>query len=176
MRTVSAARAGCAALLLAAVLLADRPVAAQSGSASAASGTVAVEIEGAVQQPLHLSAQDIEGLPAERVSASYVTGHGQEQGDYTGVRLWTLLNRARLNDEPRRRDHLREIVTVTGRDGYAVVFSMGELDPDFEGKSVILAYRRNDQPLPESEGLRLVVPGDKHGGRYVRDVVRIEVK
>jgi DMSO/TMAO reductase YedYZ molybdopterin-dependent catalytic subunit len=175
MQAVRAASAGCAVLLLGMVLLVDWPVEAQSGSAGAGS-TAIVEIEGAVQEPLYLSPQDIEGLPAERVSASYVTGHGQEQGDYTGVLLWTLLNRARLNEEPRRRDHLREVITVTGRDGYAVVFSMAELDPDFEGKSVLLAYRRNDQPLPVAEGLRLVVPGDKHGGRYVRDVVRIEVK
>jgi DMSO/TMAO reductase YedYZ molybdopterin-dependent catalytic subunit len=165
-----------AALFLVMTLLVGEPAAAQSGSAGAGSNAIAVAVEGAVQNPLHLTTQDIEGMPAEHVNASYVTGHGQEKGDYEGVLLWTLLDRAQLTQEPRRRDHLRETVTVTGRDGYAVIFSIGELDPDFEGKSVILAYQRNDQPLPTAEGLRLVVPGDKHGGRYVRDVVRIEVK
>jgi len=143
---------------------------------TAAGGDLAIEVVGSVQQALHLTAQDLEGLPSQQVSVSYVTGHGQEQGNYTGVLLWTLLDRAKLTEEPRRRDHLRETVTVTGRDGYAVAFSVGELDPNFEGKSVIIAYRRDDQPLPAAEGLRLVVPGDKHAGRSVRDVVQIEVR
>jgi DMSO/TMAO reductase YedYZ molybdopterin-dependent catalytic subunit len=175
MRKATSA-SGWAALFLVMTLLVGTPAAAQSASAGAGSNAIAVAVEGAVQNPLHLTAQDIEGMPAEHVSASYVTGHGQEKGDYEGVLLWTLLDRAQLTQEPRRRDHLRATVTVTGRDGYAVILSMGELDPDFEGKSVILAYRRDDQPLPAAEGLRLVVPGDKHGGRYVRDVVRIEIK
>jgi DMSO/TMAO reductase YedYZ molybdopterin-dependent catalytic subunit len=176
MRTATSAAARWAALFLVMLPLVGQPAAAQSGSDGSGSNAIAVDVEGAVQHRLHLTAQDIEGMPAERVSASYVTGHGQEKADYVGVLLWTLLDRAQLNQESRRRDHLRETVTVTGRDGYAVIFSMGELDPDFEGKSVILAYQRSDQPLPVAEGLRLVVPGDKHGGRCVRDVVRIEVR
>jgi hypothetical protein len=32
------------------------------------------------------------------------------------------------------------------------------------------------RPAAEIGGLRVVMPGDKHGGRYLRDVVKIEVK
>lgn len=39
----------------------------------------------------------------------------------------------------------------------------------------MIAYERNGQELDEN-GLRVVMPGDRHGGRYVRDVVEIEVK
>lgn len=53
---------------------------------------------------------------------------------------------------------------------------MAELDPNFEGKQVIIAYERNGEPIPGNIGLRLVVPGDKHGGRSVRDVIRIDVR
>jgi hypothetical protein len=65
-------------------------------------------------------------------------------------------------------------VAVTGRDGYVAVLALAEIDPEFEGKQVLLAYRRNNQPFSNNE-LRLVVPGDRRGGRSVHDVVRIEL-
>jgi hypothetical protein len=33
---------------------------------------------------------------------------------------------------------LRHTVTVTGRDGYVAVLALAELDPEFEGKRLIL--------------------------------------
>jgi hypothetical protein len=65
-------------------------------------------------------------------------------------------------------------VAITGRDGYAVALAVGELDPHYEGKSVILAYAGGEPPASIA-ARRLVVPGDKHGGRSVRDVTSIEV-
>ena len=52
---------------------------------------------------------------------------------------------------------------------------MGEIDPRFEGKNVIVAYDKDGKPLSAAEGLRLVVPLDHHGGRAVRDIATIEV-
>ena len=45
-----------------------------------------------------------------------------------------------LGSEPRTR--LRHTIVVTGRDGYAAVLALAETDPEFEGKQVVLAYRR----------------------------------
>ena len=64
---------------------------------------------------------------------------------------------------------------MTGRDGYSVALSLGELDPDFEGKAVILAYSKDGNRLSAQDGIRLIVPNDRHGGRAVRDVVAIAV-
>jgi hypothetical protein len=50
-----------------------------------------------------------------------------------------------------------------------VALALGELDPNYEGKLVILAYEGGEPPA-SSTALRLVVPGDVHGGRSVRDV------
>jgi hypothetical protein len=61
-------------------------------------------------------------------------------------------------------------VLVTGRDGYAVAVAIGEIDPDFENKTILLVDDGAEK------GLRLIVPGDKKGGRAVRDVVRIEIE
>jgi hypothetical protein len=49
-----------------------------------------------------------------------------------------------------------------------------EIDPGFEGKQVPLADRRNGKPM-EGGTLRLEIPSDRHGGRSVRDVVRIDL-
>jgi DMSO/TMAO reductase YedYZ molybdopterin-dependent catalytic subunit len=92
----------------------------------------------------------------------------------TGALLWSLLEQAGgLATDPRTR--LRRSVAVTGRDGYVAVLALAEIDPEFEGKPVLLAYRRDGQPMGGNE-LRLVVPGDHRGGRSVRDVVRIELR
>ena len=37
---------------------------------------------------------------------------------------------------------------VTGADGYVVALAVGELDPEFEGKSVLVAYARDGKPTP----------------------------
>lgn len=133
-------------------------------------------ISGQVQTPQQITVQDLQKLPATSVGVSYATEHGQETGTYSGVLLWTILSNAVLVNAPSKGALLRHVVTVTGRDGYAVVLSAGELAPDFEGKSVILAIAKDGQPLAPDEGIRLIVPGDKHGGRAVRDVVKIDIQ
>ncbi len=65
------------------------------------------------------------------------------------------------------------MLAVTAEDNYLLMVSLGEIDPNFGNAPAMLAYARDGQPLP---ALRLVFPGDKHGARDVRDVVRIEVR
>jgi hypothetical protein len=52
---------------------------------------------------------------------------------------------------------------------------MGEISPQFAGRPIQVAYRLNGAPVPDQD-LRLVVPGDRRGGRSVRGVVRIDVE
>ncbi len=86
-----------------------------------------------------------------------------------------MLENAGLVDDPGKNASLKHTLLITGRDGYAVALAIGELDPHYEGKSVILAYAGGDPPASTAQ-LRLVVPGDVHGGRSVRDVAAIEVR
>ena len=80
----------------------------------------------------------VEQLPAVEQQVSFLTGHGVEQATYTGTLLWLLLERAGvLGSEPRVR--LRRTLAVTGRDGYVAVLALAEIDPEFEGKQVLLA-------------------------------------
>lgn len=116
----------------------------------------------------------LEQLPAVEEKVSFLTGRGPEQAAYTGALLWSVLDHAGLFGGDRG-SRLRRVVMITGRDGYSAVLALAEIDPEFEGKQVLLAYRRDGRPMKGSS-LRLVVPGDRHGGRSVRDVVRIEVR
>ncbi len=113
-------------------------------------------------------------MPAVQVPVAFLTGHGTEQATYAGGLLWALLQQAGvLAPDPRVRLH--QAVLVTGRDGYAALVALAEIDPAFEGKPVILAWQRDGAALPGGE-LRLIVPGDRRGGRAVRDVVRVELR
>ena len=132
-------------------------------------------LRGAVKQELVLDEALLKSLPATTVDVTYETGEGKKSGSYTGVLLWALLEKAEPIDEPGKNAQLRHTLLITGRDGYAVALALGEIDPHYEGKSVIVAYAGGELPA-SFNGLRLVVPGDVHGGRSVHDVWSIELR
>ena len=132
-----------------------------------------VVITQSVEQTHSIDMAMVEQLPAIEEKVSFLTSHGPEQATYTGALLSAVLDRANMLGGDRR-DRLRRTILVTGRDGYAAVLALAEIDPEFEGKQVLLAYRRDGRPM-EGGMLRLVVPGHHHGGRSVRDVVRIDL-
>jgi hypothetical protein len=132
-------------------------------------------LDGKVKHPQRLSVDVLRKLPAEQVEVSFQAERGTEKSSYTGVLLWALLGEAGGIDDPTKGAELRHTISITGRDGYVVIISTGEIAPDFGGKPAMIAYERNGQDL-DNKSLRLVMPGDKHDGRYVRDIVEIEVK
>jgi hypothetical protein len=98
--------------------------------------------------------------------------HGKQSGHFTGAALVDILKDAGVTDAPAKGSHLTHVLIVHGGDGYTVAVAMGEIDPEFEGKQVIVAYSKDGQP----DNPRLIVPGDHKAGRSVHDVVEIEVK
>jgi Oxidoreductase molybdopterin binding domain len=146
-----------------------------SNSAPAADQAVgqSVVVAQSVEETHTIDPTMVEQLPAVEEKLSFLTSHGPEQATYTGALLWSVLDRSGMLGGDRRA-RVRHTIVVTGHDGYAASLALAEIDPDFEGKQVLLAYRRNGQPI-ERKTLRLVVPGDHHGGRSVRDVVRIDL-
>ena len=126
-------------------------------------------INGQVANPRTWTFQDLQALPQAIVD---VAVPGAPATRFTGASLWTLLEEAApLDATPRTR--LRHTLLAQGRDGYGVALAIAELLPDFEAKTVLVAYAQDGKPLP---ALRLVVPGDRRGGRGVRDLVAIEVR
>jgi DMSO/TMAO reductase YedYZ molybdopterin-dependent catalytic subunit len=158
-----------ARLYLAAIVVAIAPGIATAGDQPALS------IEGRVKHPRRFDFEALRKLPAETVQVSFEGERGAQSSSFTGVRLWTLLDRAGGMDDPAKGAELRHVIKITGRDGYAVVLSTGEIAPEFGGKPALIAYQQDGSMLGEA-GLRLVMPGDKRGGRNVRDVVAVAVE
>ena|SRR5689334_17380460 len=135
-----------------------------------------VTITGDVEHELHLSRDELREMSQTNVSVSFQTHHGKEAGRFSGVLLWQLLEQASMSDDGEKGASLRHTILVYGSDGYAVALSAGEISPEFAGKAVILALAKNGKPLDPHDGLQLIVPGDKRGGRAVHDVVSIDVR
>jgi hypothetical protein len=122
-----------------------------------------------------ISPADLAALPPVTLHIGFAKGLATDQGSFTGPLLWAALGRAGLIPAGPRKTRLTHIVRIAGRDGYAVVLALAEIDPDFANKPVILATQENGRPI-DGGGIRLVVPGDRHGGRSVRDVVAVAVE
>lgn len=134
----------------------------------------AITIIGPSHAPLSLAAGAIARLPAIQLRTAFLTDRGIHAALFEGPLLWTVLCTFGVIDPAMHKQQVRQIVAITGRDGYQAVLALGEIAPEFEGKQVILAERMDGKTLGPDH-LRVVVPLDKRGGRSVRDVVRIEV-
>ena len=65
---------------------------------------------------------------------------------------------------------------VRGRDGYEVLFSLGELDPSIGNTSAVIATECDGAPLDAKDGpLRLIVPRDHRPARSVRQLDSLEI-
>ncbi|MFC0811256.1 hypothetical protein ACFHYO_03890 [Paracoccus panacisoli] len=120
-----------------------------------------------------ITADILAGLPVEEVDVRYETSKGPRAEHYSGPRLWAVLGQLGLAPADPK-PALRQSVIVTGRDGHAVAFSMGELMPDFGNRPVLLSVTVDGQPT--QDGVRAVSPGDGRGARYVKDVVSVEIR
>lgn len=135
--------------------------------------TNTVAIGGAVEHPIKLGPADLATMPRTTVEAS---AHG-ETGKWSGVALIEILKRAGVPlGEAMRGPKLLTYVRISAADGYAVVFSLAELDPGFRDNTVLLADQRDGHALDAKEGtFRLIVPAEKRPARWVRQVTRIDV-
>lgn len=83
-----------------------------------------------------------------------------------------------LTDPSIKNDLLRYGVVATGSDGYRAFVAMGEIDPAFGNQPDLIAYSDTGGQLGPggSDGaLRLIVPGDVAGGRYVSNLTSLQV-
>ncbi|MEH2393351.1 MAG: hypothetical protein V7K21_17410 [Nostoc sp.] len=120
------------------------------------------------------------------ITVSFQTGSGPRTETYYGVPLWELINNPKAGGGLKpgnyglnpKNSFLRQYVLVEATDCYGAVVAIGEIQPSFEGKKVLIAFEKKGSDgkvvsLIDEGFARLVVPGDKAGGRYVSNVRNI---
>lgn len=143
------------------------------GAGAAFAQTLAVD--GHVAHPAQLTLDQLKALPPVTVSLAFQTDHGPTSGTWTGALLLDIVKQAAPVDSGSDKSApLQHTILARGHDGYGVALAIGEIDPRFAGKQVIVAYQRDGKPM-ENQTFRLVVPGDAHGGRSVNDLVSLTI-
>lgn len=133
------------------------------------------EVVGNVKHRLVLNTAVLALLPSQELTVTFLSGSTEETQTFKGPLLTDVLQLAGPQFDPAvKNDKLRHYVFTTGSDGYQALVAYGELDPDFGGKQILLATTQDGQSLAD-QGPRLVVSGDKRGGRYVSGVVRVRL-
>jgi hypothetical protein len=137
-------------------------------------GAPAITIDVAGARSLALTAADLTALPRVEIKAE-MEG---EVHTFSGVAVAELLQRAGLKfGRSLRGPALAQYLLVEARDGYRVVYALTEFDSDFTSDTPILADRRDGQPLSAEDGpWRLILPREKRGARWVRQVTALSVK
>src|SRR5262249_24163761 len=108
-------------------------------------------------KPTTFAPEDLAKLPRRKVKA---TGHSGTPAVYEGVALADVLNTAKVTLGPQLKGALlANCLVVEAADGYRVVFSLPEVDPEMTDKVVLLADRKEGKALDAKEGpYRLIVP------------------
>jgi len=131
-----------------------------------------IQVAGAAARSV--SPERIAGLPHLTQRVGFMTGHGEQQNEWSGPLLWDVLVDSGAVDPSKPAEQVHLAVRVTGADGYMAVIALAEIARQFAGRPIQIADSENGAPLPQ-RALRLIVPSDRRGGRSVRDVVRIDI-
>jgi hypothetical protein len=160
--------------LVFALLICCVPALAQDARQSASPTAYSLVLSGLDGVDRPVSAAEFARLPRRDTTVNVHNVAGR----YSGVLLSDLLAliHAPAGDSLRGKA-LATYLRVDGADGYRVVFALADFDPGYTDRIAILADRKNGTQLPAAEGpYHLIVPGEKRPARWVRQVVRIEIR
>jgi hypothetical protein len=126
-----------------------------------------------LDKKVSLDAGELAKLPATEVDAS----DHQTKHRYSGALVRDILGLVGVPfGDALRGKALSLVVRITANDNYTVVFALAEFDPGFSDRSIVLADQQDGQPLPDNAApFRIVIPGDTHPARWIRQVRSIEV-
>ncbi|MFI6995637.1 hypothetical protein [Nonomuraea wenchangensis] len=135
-----------------------------------------VRLTGEVREPAWLSMAGLRSMPQREMTVSFECRRsGTRRHFFTGPLLIDVIGAAGpLFDPGERKDRLRFLVAVLGRDGHRAVLSWGELDPEFGNTAALLAVSMDCRDLDE-QGPHLVMPGDRCGARHISQVTDLRV-
>lgn len=150
-----------------------------SCSAGTSSETT-LSVHGAVEHPLDLSMEEIQGMPEFHIN--YVSSLKEklspsdkeelvEIANYGGVLLRDVLEKAGM--EHKRKYEPGVYFRTKGSDGKEVIFSFGEIIYSSIGRSTLLAYRKNGKLTGD---LELIISNDIRNSRRISGVSEIVVE
>jgi hypothetical protein len=144
------------------------PTQAGNAASAKAGASPILRVTGNVTTPLSLSASELKSLP--RKTLKVVNPHDKQEETYEGVAVQELLRRAGVpQNDKLRGSAMATYVLAEAIDGYAVLYSLPELDSDFQDSEVIVADTMNGALLGEKQGpFKMVAPHDKRPARWIR--------
>ena len=115
-----------------------------------------LDIEG---QTTTLTALEVLNMPHTTVK---VIDH-DVPAQFEGIPLANVLASAKIQlGDTLRGQRMTEVLVVEAADSYRVAFALGELDPAFAARDIVLADEGDGKPLDAKQGpLRVVAAGDK---------------
>jgi hypothetical protein len=160
--------------ILCAVLLVARALPAQRPGTAAVEGSLVLTADPS-HPPVVLSPTDFHALP--HITITVHNSHTNVDETYSGVPLATLLQKvnAPLGKELRG-EAMTSYVVAVGSDGYSVVLSLAEVDPEFHPGQVLVADAREGKPLEKNGPFQLIVSDDKRAARWVHNLASIELR
>jgi hypothetical protein len=156
---------------------------AQDKTADAAGASIQVgdflDLKGDLPNPRRIDGSELRQLPRSETRTINPHDPGKEIV-YSGSSLAEVLKSAGLRLDSGMtgvREAVAMSVIVEGADRYRAVFALAELDPELTDRVILLADTKDGQPLPPREGpFRIIVPGEKSPGRWVRQIRTITVR
>jgi molybdate transport system substrate-binding protein len=138
----------------------------------------ALHVGGQVLNPLKLTVDDLKNnYTAQKVDVTYLSGTNTVKAAFTGVDLREVLDAAQINYNPdQKNDTLSMYIVATGSNGYQAILAYGDIAPNFGNQQILVAYEQDGKPITDSGPIRLVVPGDSYDGRYVSNLIGLEVR
>jgi hypothetical protein len=133
-----------------------------------------ISITGAVERPVKLQLSELASMPRQTITLTEPDGSKDE---YEGVAVIDLLKKAGVPTGSKLRGKaLTTYILAKAHDGYQVLYSLAELDPDLTQGKFIVADKRNGKPLFDYQGpLRIVAGTDKEAARSLRMLEELEV-
>ena len=121
-----------------------------------------------------LSVLNLSKLPQQTVK---VADHGTP-AVFEGVLLSDVLAKVDLPlGEKFHSSGAAYYMVVEAKDGYRATFAWAELDSTFMDKSAYVVTKRDGKALSDKDGpFQLVTPGEKRGGRWVRQVAALRIR
>ncbi|RZK46898.1 MAG: hypothetical protein EOO59_18595, partial [Hymenobacter sp.] len=128
-----------------------------TAKAAPAAGPATIKLSGLVETPRTLTAADLAALPRREQTTTDKDGN---KHTYQG---WALAEVLHLAGAPAGKGiHgpvLAEALVASAADGYQAVYALPEVDSDFAPQTILLADRRDGQPLPAHDGpYQVIVP------------------